>query len=125
MLRCLNNAHIRLVKKSEGFPENATVRDEIRIEQKHELRPASFTKRLSEPVVDVARLGVLAVLAAHVFDAQSLGDFSDPLPRTIIKHPYTQVGMLDRLCAYDGSFQNLQGFVVGRDENIHWLRVQG
>ena len=108
MLRRLNDAHIRLVKKAEGFPENVTVRDKIRIEQKHELRPASFAKRSSEPVVDVARLGVLAVLAAHIFDAQSLGEFLDPLPRAVIKHPYPQVAMLDRLCANDGSFQNLQ-----------------
>ena len=113
MLGGLDDADPGIDEESGRAVKEVSGRGEVGVEDREQL-PAGHR----ESVVEVPRLGVLAIGAPDIIAPLLGAEFGEPVTPAIVEHPDLELGVVDSQGGEDGPMENVRALVVRRDEDV-------
>ena len=113
-LRGLQQRHVGLLQKADAELQEAVLRDEVRIEHRHQLAMTA-----TEAGIEIARLGMPPFASMPVAAAQSLGQLPHLVTAAVVEHPDSGVGIALLRAAQERSLQHCQWLAAGGHQDIH------
>ena len=125
MLRCLDDAYRTILEQRHGAAEKGGRGDEIRIEDRDELRLPCKCAEVTKTVVDVSGLGMAVIRSSEIPAADMRAEILEPFALSVIEDEDLIIRMVHRHRADDRTLEDRLFFIIGADQNCdERLRIQ-
>lgn len=119
-VRHLHDANSRILEEPHGPHEKISLRDEVGVEYRDEVRIC-----LRQCMIDVTRFGVGVVATCQIADALALAELLEPRTASIVEYPDLMIRIVDAQRSSYGLFQHVERFIVGGNIDVHGRKLLG
>ena len=118
MLRCLDQSHGRIVKKSKRPRYKVHVGNEVGVENGDEVRRIGQRSKRRQAGVYIAGFGVIVVRPRMIVNAQPLAHLAQPGPALVVEHADPQRWIVRRHCTDNRALQDGRFLVVSCNQDV-------